>query len=520
MKPSLASVACSLFVATAFVSSAWAAPPTAEEITNSLGMKFKAIAPGEFLMGASAAEIDERKAQITRSRKGDTSESVFHDAMLALAESEGPPHRVTISQGFWLGTYEVTQNEFQQVMGFNPSVHAATGNRRKVMAGIDTRRHPVENLAWDDAAEFCRQLSSLEAEVAAGRTYRLPTEAEWEYAYRAGTTTKFYWGDVMNKPIRERVEYPAYDASVKFHTEPVGTLEPNPWGLYDMHGNVREWCADWYDAKTYSAAAVRDPTGPAAGNERVVRSQINYFFPPFMRSAARNRFAPAVVNLYNGFRVVCNVRAVAPPAAVAKVVAAPPETEALRRQKGLIRHGTLLILSEEADFTRFTTTLQRLRVACINAGREVDDAKKQLQRVAAAKAGALQARTDARNVMRYSETWREHRYGIISRNMADDALTLVSLSREDVESWLADAQADFEEAVSRYAAQCKSLRETYDRLQAKQRELAADAPLKAAIAAAGSAGKTNYRLGLSSNFAAAVKKLEHEESLLKQFQSR
>lgn len=300
-----------------------APPPTNKQLTNSLGMKFTTIPAGEFLMGATPEEIAERREQLIKRSGDDHNALEIKKQELAWVESEGPQHRVTISKNYLLGTYEVTQSEFQSVMGFNPSDHAATGGRARIMAGIDTGRHPVEKVSWNDAVEFCRQLSSLAEEVAAGRSYRLPTEAEWEYAYRAGTATKFYWGDDVNPSIRERLNYKKLTTYKKATTVPVGSIsiEPNPWGLYDMAGNVREWCADWYDVKSYTKEPVRDPSGLATGEDRVTRGPMSYYFPPNIRSAARRAYAPDVVNNFIGFRVVCI------PGEVPKIVqtaAAPP----------------------------------------------------------------------------------------------------------------------------------------------------------------------------------------------------
>lgn len=484
------------------------------EIVNSLGMKFRTIPAGEFIMGATPEEIAERTAQLVKRGDGENGDAIRREE-IEVVESEGPQHRVTITKEFRLGVYEVTQQEFQSVMGFNPSAHSATGTRKDWLKGLETGRHPVDLVSWNDAVEFCRQLSSLEEEVAAGRSYRLPTEAEWEYACRAGTTTKFFWGDGKGKQGAAWTNYSKPGTAPRAASVPVGTLEPNPWGLYDMSGNVREWCADWYDAATYARGATSDPSGPAKGVERVVRGGMNYFFAPAYRSAARRKMAPDTSNLHVGMRVVCVQGAV--PQAVPKA-ALLAKLEAQLKQKGLVRRGTVFVAAEESQFARFTTTLERMRVACFAARREVEDAKKQLDRVSAAQAGALQARVEARSMMRYSETWREHRNGVVSRNLAADALTLVSMSREDVERWLADANADYAAAVARYAAQCKALREMHDRLQAKQAATAADAAVKQALAAASTGGKSAYRVGTSPEIGASLKKLAHEESVLRQLQ--
>ncbi len=198
-------------------------------------MKLIWIPPGEFLMGSP-------------SEQGGMS-------------SEGPVHKVTISNGFWMGVYEVTQEQYKTVMGENPS-HFKGDNL------------PVEQVSWDNAVEFCRKLSEKE-----GRIYRLPTEAEWENACRAGTTTRFSWGDDQLTGLcnaencTEKLESGRkYDRNVELFrrrglpvdsTVPVGSFKPNAFGLYDMHGNVCEWCSDFYDREYYKNKwYVIDPQGP------------------------------------------------------------------------------------------------------------------------------------------------------------------------------------------------------------------------------------------------------------------
>jgi formylglycine-generating enzyme required for sulfatase activity len=174
---------------------------------------------------------------------------------------EGPQTTVTISQGFWMGKYEVTQQEYQSVIGSNPS---------GITGGLE---RPVEAVNWDDSTNYCAVLTSQER--AAGRIppdyeYRLPTEAEWEYACRAGTTNRFSYGD-DDPNYRLLTDYGWYNLNSGSTTHAVGGKHPNPWGLYDMHGNMSEWCQDWYDS-SYPGGAVTDPTGPATGTFRVYRS--------------------------------------------------------------------------------------------------------------------------------------------------------------------------------------------------------------------------------------------------------
>ncbi len=157
---------------------------------NSIGMEFKLIAAGKFIMG-----------------EGDQA------------------HEVTQTKPFKIGVHEVTQAQYEQVMGFNPSKFKGANN-------------PVETVTWDDAVDFCRKLSELPAEKAAGKVYRLPTEAEWEYACRAGTTTKYSFGDDES----ELGDHAWYSENSGGKTHPVGSKKSNAWGLYDMHGNVFEFC--------------------------------------------------------------------------------------------------------------------------------------------------------------------------------------------------------------------------------------------------------------------------------------
>ena len=150
------------------------------EITNSIGMKLVLIPPGEFMMGSPKELIEEEL-------KRPDNDQWYKEHL----PGEGPQHRVRITRPFYLGTYLVTQEEYQRVMGTNPSEFSATGKGKDKVAGQDTKRFPVENVSWDDAVEFCRKLSEMPEEKAAGRTYRLPSEAQWEYACRAGSTGRY-----------------------------------------------------------------------------------------------------------------------------------------------------------------------------------------------------------------------------------------------------------------------------------------------------------------------------------------
>jgi formylglycine-generating enzyme required for sulfatase activity len=221
---------------------------------NELGMEFVLVPPGEFAMG---------------SPRGEGGREVV----------EGPQHEVRYTRGFYMGACEVTQEQYARVMGKNPSKHVAA-------------RHPVESVSWDDAVDFCARLSKE------GCTYRLPTEAEWEYACRAGGTTAYCYGD----DPKELGEYAWYLANAGEGTRPVGLKLPNAWGMYDLHGNVWEWCQDWYGG--YERDLAEDPHGPADGTYRVVRGGSWFDYPLPMRCASRGRNAPSNRSDDQGFRVV------------------------------------------------------------------------------------------------------------------------------------------------------------------------------------------------------------------------
>lgn len=205
---------------------------------------------------------------------------------------EGPQTTVTFTKGHWIGAYEVTQQEYSDVTGTNPSFFNDAPDR------------PVEFLSWEDATNYCATLT--ERERTAGRIpsnyeYRLPTEAEWEYTCRAGTTTRFSYGDDIG--YASLGDYAWYDANSSNMTQRVGRKLPNPWGLYDTYGNVWEWCQDWY-ADAYSGGSVIDPMGPATGSMRVVRGGSYYFGGAPCRSANRGAVAQDGSRYDLGFRVV------------------------------------------------------------------------------------------------------------------------------------------------------------------------------------------------------------------------
>ncbi len=227
-------------------------------ITNSIGMKLVLILPGTFTMGSPEEEFGRKP--------GETQ------------------HQVSISNWYYLGRYEVTQGQYEEVMGHNPSKFKGAKN-------------PVETVSWEDAVFFCTKLSEVPEEKAAGRVYRLPTEAEWEYACRAGSTTAFGSGDSANS----LGEYDWVAENSENKTHPVGEKKPNRWGLYDMHGNVFEWCQD-LDAD-YPSDASTDPKGPNGGSNRVYRGGSWYVDAGRCRSALRSRTNPSNRFYSLGFRL-------------------------------------------------------------------------------------------------------------------------------------------------------------------------------------------------------------------------
>jgi len=266
---------------------------------NSIGMRLKLISPGKFQMGS----------KVETKRPGRTT----------------PVHEVTLTQPFYLGVYEVTQEQYERTMGMNPS-------RLKAPAKA------VGTVSWLDAIAFCKKLSAMPEERSAGRVYRLPTEAEWEYACRSGTTTEYCFGDDVTK----LGEYAWFlgnsgDSLIDFQklgpleriqalgsnhnrAHLVGTRKPNKWGLYDMHGNMWEWCQDHY--APYRAGAVTDPInrGPEASGEaslnpvdriletgRVVRGGGWRNYAAGCRSAYRNSNDSSLRGPVNGFRVALSL---------------------------------------------------------------------------------------------------------------------------------------------------------------------------------------------------------------------
>jgi len=236
-----------------------------KELTNSIGMKLVLIPKGTFMMGSPESE---------QGRNEDETQ-----------------HEVTISKDYYLGVYEVTQTQYEKVMGKNPSHFQGS------IVGNENADLPVENVSWDEAVEFCKKLSDLPEEKKTGRVYRPPTEAEWEYACRAGSKTAYSFDDEEGL----LPEYGWFNRNSSRRTHTVGLLEQNAWGLYDLHGNVWEWCSDRYGE--YPKGAVSNPTGPKVGSYRVGRGGSWFIGAANCRSAYRNRFTPVGRSIDLGFRV-------------------------------------------------------------------------------------------------------------------------------------------------------------------------------------------------------------------------
>jgi formylglycine-generating enzyme required for sulfatase activity len=275
------------------------------EYENSIGMKFRLIPPGEFLMGSTPEEIEAAMEWVGEDQ-----------ARLERIQSEGPQHKVVLTQPIYVGVTEVMQAQYEQVMGTNPSKFSANGEGKDAVSKLEIGNHPVENVSWDDAAEFCATLSQLEqlkpfylrfenaVTPLEGTGYRLPTEAEWEFACRSGTTTRF-WSGNDNADLPRAGWYSNNNSEQRTHA--VAELSANPFGLSDVHGNVCEWVQDGWDptfyAKFTDAAAV-DPSSPfSADSRRVFRGGNWSNSGIYCRSSNRTDTTPNNRSMNIGFRV-------------------------------------------------------------------------------------------------------------------------------------------------------------------------------------------------------------------------
>ncbi len=221
------------------------------DLGGGVTMEFALIPPGSFSMGAEKRRYNEK-----------------------------PAHPITLTTPFYMGRCEVTQEQWKVVMGGNPS-------------GFQGSQNPVDGVSWDDCQEFLARLN----ERSPGLKASLPTEAQWEYACRAGSTTTYCYGDDES----QLADYAWYAANAGGSTHPVGRKKPNAWGLYDMHGNLWEWCRDWYGR--YSAGAQRDPQGPRSGLSRVLRGGAFDLVAAGLASSRRSGLMPDGRHNCYGFRV-------------------------------------------------------------------------------------------------------------------------------------------------------------------------------------------------------------------------
>jgi formylglycine-generating enzyme required for sulfatase activity len=284
------------------------APP--RTLANSIGLELILIPAGEF-------DIDVPDSDLARGA----------GVPWKPWPAEQPAHRVRITRAFYLGKFEVTQEQYEKVMGKNPSFFSRTGPFKDRVQDLDTRRFPVEGVTWEEAQAFCAKLSNRNEEKEAGRVYRLPTSAEWEYACRAGTTTLFYSGNTVSFKdanfgagtggVANRPDVGIFGRQDAETTRPpgrttrVGSYAPNPWGLYDLHGNVWEWCQDYFHPDYYKEKVKEDPQSPDKGyaldaSARVVRGGSWRTRSNYHRSASRFPSGQVAASPGEiGFRIVC-----------------------------------------------------------------------------------------------------------------------------------------------------------------------------------------------------------------------
>jgi formylglycine-generating enzyme required for sulfatase activity len=256
-------------------------------VVNSIGMRLALIPPGRFRMGSPKGE---------KERGGDET-----------------PHEVELTRPFYLGAFPVTQGQYQRVMGENPAAFSPGGYQSEWVEGLDNFLLPVESVSWHQAVRFCKKLTALRQEKVAGRVYRLPTEAEWEYACRAGTSTAFCHGaSLSSTQANFNGEYPYGDAEegpYLYRTSTMGSFRPNAFGLYDRQGNTWEWCQDWFDSNYYATSPRANPPGPESGRERVKRGGCWWLYGFLCRSANRAWSPPGDASSVVGFRVALSLSA-------------------------------------------------------------------------------------------------------------------------------------------------------------------------------------------------------------------
>ncbi len=234
-----------------------------KNFTNSIKMEFSLIPPGEFVMGALPTDKDAN-------------------------DDESPIHKVRITKSFYISKFLTTQGNWKSIMNNNPSFFKKLGDD-----------NPIERVSWYLIQDFIKRLNEKE-KLKPKEGYRLPTEAEWEYVCKAGSSTKYYHSNKSD--LLE--EYAWFSYTSNRSTQVVGTKKPNAFGIYDMLGNVREWCHDWYDPKYYQKSPVNDPQGPAKGEFKTMRGGSWYCVPRLTRTTQRYHHIPSSKSFLIGFRLV------------------------------------------------------------------------------------------------------------------------------------------------------------------------------------------------------------------------
>jgi len=243
------------------------------DLGDGVTMELALIPAGEFMMGSHESPEAVTKA------------FGLPEEAVAFLKREHPQHRVKITKACYMGRYEVTQEQWQAIMGSNPSRFKGA-------------RNPADSVSWNDCQAFLTRLNEKLANTS--MKFSLPTEVQWEYACRAGTTSRYSFAD--DKASLEEYAWHRGNSGRKTHA--VGQKEPNAWGLYDMHGNLWEWCQDWYESDYYGKSPTDDPTGPTAGSQRVIRGGSWNLSPWSCRSADRDGNEPDTRGSALGFRVV------------------------------------------------------------------------------------------------------------------------------------------------------------------------------------------------------------------------
>ena len=305
------------------------------DLGGGMRMELVLIPAGKFKMG-SGESAKETAAFFNKTYRENFPPDLEEGVEANFFQNEHPQHEVSITKPFFMGMHHVTRGQFNQFVA-DTAYKTDTEKDKNLLAwGWDsdkkqfsndkkyswqntgfkqTDEHPVVNVTWIDAMAFCKWLSKKE-----GKTYRLPTEAEWEYSYRAGTTTRYPSGDdpktlgkvtdladLVDATVRAKMpdwKYMIRHSDNYMFTSPVGKSKPNAFGLYDMYGNAFQWCSDWYGDKYYAQSLAIDPTGPDSGKDRVIRGGTWTFRPLGARCAERSRTEPDGRNCAAGFRVV------------------------------------------------------------------------------------------------------------------------------------------------------------------------------------------------------------------------